>query len=220
MVLQISNVLSSAEVAAIRGAIADEALWVDGANTAHGRARAAKANEQACPEAPAIRGVLAKIRSSVLENRTLVAAAQPAALARVMLNRYARGMRYGAHVDAPYIDGVRTDLSFTLFLSDPTEYEGGELVIDSPGAEDAIKLAAGSLILYPSNSLHRVEEVTDGVRIAAIGWIRSRVRQAEHRSILFELESAIADLDALRAPDALCSRLANVRNNLLRAFGD
>lgn len=220
MILQIADVLTAAEVAALRAAVADDALWIDGAGTANGRARAAKNNEQAVAERPAVRGALNKISQTILLNPTVAAAAQPAAIARLMLSRDRPGMSYGAHVDAPYIDGVRTDVSFTLFLSEPGDYDGGELVIDSAGAEDAIKLAAGSVVLYPSMSVHRVEPVTSGVRLAAVGWIKSRVRLAEHRALLFELETAIADLETAGAPAATRDRLANVRNNLLRVFGD
>jgi PKHD-type hydroxylase len=220
MILQIADVLSAPEVAALRAAVADDALWIDGVGTAKGRARAAKNNEQAVADGPAVRGALSKISQAILSNATIAAAAQPAALARLMLSRYRPGMSYGAHVDAPYIDGVRTDVSFTLFLSEPSDYDGGELVIDTAGAEDAVKLAAGSLVLYPATSVHRVEEVTRGERLAAVGWIKSRIRQAENRALLFELESAIADLDAARAPVPTRDRLINLRNNLLRTFGD
>jgi PKHD-type hydroxylase len=157
---------------------------------------------------------------AILGHEIVSSAAQPAALARIMLNRYGEGMEYGAHVDAPYIDGVRTDLSFTLFLSAPEEYDGGELIIDSAGAEDVVKLEAGSLVLYPATSLHRVTPVTRGVRIACVGWIKSRVRSAEDRAALFDLDRIDADLRAIAAPGPLRDRLANVRNNLLRRWGE
>lgn len=219
MILQIENVIAAAELAAIRQNLSDCALWADGASTAKGRARAVKANEQAQAEMPAVKAVLAKISMAVLGHPVIAAAAEPDRLARVMLNRYGVGMGYGPHVDAPYIDGVRTDLSFTLFLSDPGGYEGGALIIDAAGSEDRIRLPAGSLVLYPSTSVHRVEVVTRGQRLAAVGWIKSRVRSAEYRAILFDLSSALADLDAAGVPGPLKDRLANVRNNLLRAFG-
>jgi PKHD-type hydroxylase len=180
---------------------------------------AAKNNDQALLSGPA-KGVLETLSNAILGDKTLKSAAQPAALARIMLNRYGEGMDYGAHVDAPYIDGVRTDLSFTLFLSAPNDYDGGELIIDSAGAEDVIKLPAGSLVLYPSTSLHRVTRVTRGERIACVGWIKSRVRSADDRTTLFELVRLDADLRAINAPGPLRDRLANIRNNLLRRWGD
>ncbi len=219
MLIQIANVIDAAMIAAVRDAAAAEGFWRDGCLTAKGRARDAKKNEQALAAAPA-KGVLETLARAILENETVRGAAQPAALARIMLNRYGEGMEYGAHVDAPYIDGVRTDISFTLFLSDPADYDGGELMIDSAGAEDAVKLAAGSLVLYPATSLHRVARVTRGTRLAAVGWIKSRVRSAEHRAVMFELERIGADLARIDAPGELRDRLANLKNNLLRQWGD
>jgi len=219
MLLQIADVLSPAGIEAVLETAAAEGFWSDGRATAQGRAREAKNNEQALASGPA-KGVLETIARLVLEHEVVRSAAQPAALARLMLNRYRAGMEYGPHVDAAYIDGVRTDLSFTLFLSDPADYDGGELVVDSAGAEDRIKPPAGVLALYPSTSLHHVAPVTRGVRVAAVGWIRSRVRSAEDRRTLFELDRIAADLAAAGAPGEIRDRLANVRNNLLRRWGE
>ncbi|MCB2113748.1 MAG: Fe2+-dependent dioxygenase [Parvularculaceae bacterium] len=220
MLLQIENLISRPMVEAAREAAVAEGFWSDGRATAQGRARAAKSNEQALIAGPA-KGLLETLARAIVDNETVKSAARPAALARIMLNRYGEGMEYGDHVDAPYIDGVRTDLSFTLFLSDPDEYDGGELVIDSAGAQDRIKLPAGSMVLYPSTSLHRVTRVERGARIACVGWIKSRLRSAEERAILFELDRIGADLAAANAGSGpLRERLANVRNNLLRRWGE
>lgn len=219
MIVQIANVLDEGSLVALAESLADPAHWIDGRSTALGRAREVKSNQQAAPTKEA-KATLALIERAILANPVFQAAAQPASLARLMLNRYGEGMEYGAHVDAPYIDGVRTDLSFTLFLSDPGDYDGGELVIDSAGAEDAIKPPAGTLALYPSTYLHRVGRVTKGRRLAAVGWVKSRIRSAEHRTLAFELDRLRADLDALGAPAGVRDRLQNLRNNFLRAFGD
>jgi len=219
MLLQVADVIDTALLAAVREAAADDALWSDGRETAKGRAKAAKNNEQALASGPG-KGVLETLSRAILEHETVRSAAQPAALARIMLSRYREGMEYGAHVDAPYIDGVRTDLSFTLFLSDPDAYDGGELVIDSAGAEDSIKLPAGAIVLYPATSVHRVDRVTRGERLCAVGWIKSRVRGADERTLLFEIDRISADLKALGAPGDLRDRLANFRNNLLRRWGE
>ncbi|MEZ5895902.1 MAG: Fe2+-dependent dioxygenase [Parvularculaceae bacterium] len=219
MLLQIADILDRPAIEAIREALADDRHWTDGAATAKGRARAAKNNLQAA-ETPETKGVLETIRFAVWSHDLVRSAAQPAKFARVMINRYGEGMRYGDHVDAPYIDGVRTDVSFTLFLADPEEYDGGELVIDTAGAEDRIKLPAGALVLYPATSIHRVETVTRGARICAVGWIKSRIRSAEQRAMLFEIERLNADLAVIEAPDAVRDRAANLKNNLLRAFGE
>jgi PKHD-type hydroxylase len=220
MILQIAGVLTLSEVAAMRETLADDALWRDGGSTAMGRARAAKANEQARGDAPAVKAALAKVAAALLAHKVIAAAAIPDRFARLMFNRYGPGMAYGDHVDAPYIDGTRTDLSFTLFLSEPDAYDGGALVIHSAGSEDEVRLPAGSLVLYPATAVHRVETVTRGTRLAAIGWIKSRIRRAEQRAALFDLETAIADLNALAVPDPVRDRLANVRNNLIRLWGE
>lgn len=219
MILQIAGVLDSGALTAIREHLVAPDLWVDGRATAKGRARDAKLNEQAAPT-EAAQAALALIERAILQNAVFQSAAQPAALARLMLNRYGEGMEYGAHVDAPFIDGVRTDLSFTLFLSDPDSYGGGELMIDSSSAEDAIKPPAGTLVLYPSVFLHRVTRVERGERLAAVGWVKSRLRSAEHRAMAFELDLIGADLANLDAPAGLRDRLQNLRNNFLRAFAD
>lgn len=219
MILQFPDVVAPSIAEAARDECRRPEFWRDGRDTADGRAKAAKSNEQALASGPA-KGVLETLARAILDDERVRSAAQPAAIARILLNRYREGMEYGAHVDAPYIDGVRTDLSFTLFLSDPADYDGGELVIDGAGAEDSVKLPAGSLVLYPSASLHRVSKVTRGERLSAVGWIKSRVRRAEDRMTLFELDRIGADLAAIGAPGEIRDRLANIRNILLRRWGD
>lgn len=219
MILQFADILSAEQVAAMREALAAPDVFCDGKASAAGLARAVKHNEQAIA-GPAVKGVLETCRTAILESRLVQAAAQPAAIARIMANRYAQGMSYGAHVDAPYIDGVRTDISFTLFLSSPQDYEGGELVIDTAGAQDAVKAPAGAIVLYPPTSVHWVQTVTRGERIAVVGWLRSRVRSAEARALVFEAERIAADLAAAGAPEDVRRRAQNLGNNLLRFFGD
>ena len=219
MLLQIAGIIDAAHIGAVRDAAEAKGFWTDGGATAAGRARSAKRNQQALSTGPA-KGVLEMLSNAILANETLRSAAQPAAIARLMLNRYGEGMEYGLHVDAAYIEGIRTDLSFTLFLSEPHDYDGGELVIDSAGAEDRVKLPAGSLVLYPSTSLHRVARVTRGARIACVGLIKSRIRSQEDRSVLFDLDRVGADLTAINAPGDIRDRLANIRNNLLRRWGE
>lgn len=220
MLIQIEGILSAPECAAIRDAVDNPALWRDGRGTAKGEARAAKANLQADPDAPAVKGAVSKIIEALRSHPVFSAAAQPQAFVRAGLNKYGAGMRYGDHVDAPYINNQRTDLSFTLFLGAPETYEGGELVIDNAGHEDRIKGPEGSLVLYPSTAVHRVEEVKAGERLCCFGWVKSRVRSAEERSLLFELETVIADLRECGTPLPVFNRLLNIRNNLLRSFGD
>lgn len=220
MLVQIANILSPEECAAIREVLTGENLWRDGKETAKGLAKSVKANQQADFKSPAVKGILAKIELALKNNEVFKAAAQPAGFARMMISRYGAGMSYGDHVDAPYIDGQRTDLSFTVYLNDGEDYEGGELVIDNAGHEDAVKGPAGSVVVYPSSSVHRVAPVTAGERLVCVGWVKSKVRSAEHRALLFELESALADLRAQGAAPEVRNRLSNIRNNLLRLFGD
>lgn len=219
MLIQIADIIDAPMIDAVREAASAPGFWSDGRETALGRARAAKTNQQALAAGPA-KGALDTLAAAILSNETLRSAAQPDRLARIMLNRYGEGMEYGSHVDAAYVDGVRTDLSFTLFLSGPDEYDGGDLVIDSAGAEDRVRLPAGSLVLYPSTSLHRVSKVTRGARIACVGWIKSRVRSPDERAVLFDLDRIGADLAVAGAPGDIRDRLANVRNNLLRRWGE
>ncbi len=219
MLLQIANVIDRALIDAVREAARQDEFWRDGRETARGRARQAKSNQQVLADGPG-KGILETLERAIMSNDIVKSAAQPDRFARIMLNRYGEGMEYGSHVDAAYIDGVRTDLSCTLFLSGPEDYDGGDLVIDSAGAEDRVKLAAGSLVLYPSTSLHRIEKVTRGARIACVGWIKSRIRDQEDRDVLFDLDRVGADLTALNAPGDIRDRLANVRNNLMRRWGE
>jgi PKHD-type hydroxylase len=167
-----------------------------------------------------VKGAASKVIDALRGHEVFHAAAQPASFIRPTLNRYDAGMQYGDHVDAHYINSERTDLSFTLFLSAPDSYDGGELVIDNAGHEDRIKGAAGTVVLYPSTAVHRVEEVRSGSRICCIGWVKSRVRSAEQRALLFEVEKVIADLRECGTLLPVYNRLLNVRNNLLRAFGE
>lgn len=219
MILEIADILKPPVVDVLLEAAREGKFWVDGKATAEGRARLVKNNEQAGPT-PEAKAILETAERSILANELFCSAAQPACLARLLLSRYRDGMSYGSHVDAPYIDSVRTDLSFTLFLSAPGDYDGGELVVEEAGAEHAIKLPAGALVLYPATSLHRVATVTRGERIAVVGWVNSRVRREDFRLMLFELERIAADLAVAAAPDGVRDRIANLRNNLLRAFGD
>ncbi len=220
MLFQIANILTPAECAAIAEALSADDLWVDGKATAKGAAREAKHNLQADPKAAAVKGVLVKVEKALRANAVFKAAAQPASFAKLMVNRYGTGMSYGDHVDAPYINNKRSDLSFTVFLSDPETYDDGALVIEGAGQQTTIRGTLGSAVLYPPRAVHRVEAVTRGERLACVGWVSSRVKMSDHRAILYDLETIIADLNQLDTPVSIRNRLANVRNNLLRNFGE
>ncbi len=221
MLICIRDILDGATLDALTESLTDDDLFAPGESTAAGRARQVKRNLQAPANLPAVRGATGLIRSLLDGHQVFQAAARPRQIARLMINRYDSGMGYGQHVDAPLMDGIRTDLSFTLFLSPPESYEGGALVIDSGAGEERIKLPAGSLVLYPSRFLHAVETVTAGSRLAAVGWLESRVRSEEQRDLLFDLDTALADLKAGHAgPEDTQNRLTAVRNNLLRLWLD
>jgi len=218
MMLVIADILSKAEVAAIC-AVAEGMAFGDGKSTAGAIARRVKANDQALPSADleAIRG---KVSTALLAHPVLVSAARPRALTPQILSRYQRGQSYGLHVDDALMSGIRADLSYTLFLGDPESYAGGALVIADSAEERAFKLKAGDLILYPSTTLHRVEPVTDGTRLAMVGWLQSWVKAADEREILFDLDRAIASLGAAEDERALGALLGKTRSNLIRKWAD
>jgi PKHD-type hydroxylase len=147
-----------------------------------------------------------------------MAAAQPKAFCRLMLSRYGQGMSYGIHVDDALIGGSRADLSFTLFLSSPADYEGGELVLDTADGETSIKLDAGDLVLYPTTCLHRVSLVRSGTRLVCVGWIRSLIRLEAHREILFELESAARTIFQREGKTDIFDKLAKIKANVARLW--
>ena len=138
----------------------------------------------------------------ILGNELFCLAARPKALSPLLFSRYDTGMQYGSHVDDALMGGMRTDISFTLFLSDATSYDGGELIIDSASGEETFKLEAGALVAYPATSLHRVGAVTRGARLAAVGWARSFVRDPAQRELLFDLDTARRQLFAREGKSA------------------
>lgn len=218
MLLQIANVLPPELVAECQQLACQDSLFEDGRSTAGWHARQRKHNLQARTASP-VSALLRKAEQLVLRHEVVVAAARPRSIVRMMLSRYDEDMHYGNHVDDALMDGARTDLSFTLFLSSPAEYDGGGLVIDEPSAERVFKLDAGSMLLYPSSSLHRVESVTRGRRLVIVGWIRSYVRSRDAREILFDLERVIASTRARQDTGEL-ELLLKTRSNLLRLWAE
>lgn len=220
MLLQINRVLSDTTLKQVADHLTSSAVWRDGKKSASGSAKEAKNNLQLSAEEISSRTIIKEIASAVTSNRVVATAARTESLARLIISRYDAGMRYDNHVDAAFMDNVRCDVSFTLFLSDPSEYEGGDLIIDEGGRTNRVKLAAGNMVLYPSTAVHRVSEVTSGVRYAAVGWIKSRIRSAEQRFILFELDKCLTELEGDENRLETRVRLANARNNLLRSWSD
>src|SRR4051812_45409555 len=183
MQIVIADVLSAEDVGTACAAL-ERARFVDGRATAGFAARLVKNNRQAANDDRSLETVRKLVATRILDNGVFQMAVRPKALSRVMFSRYEQSMHYGRHVDDALIDGMRSDVSFTLFLSEPDRYDGGELVIENSAGEESYKVGAGSLVAYPSTSLHRVADVTRGARLAAIGWARSFIRDASQRELL------------------------------------
>lgn len=218
MLMVIDGLISPPEAKVLREAAA-VLSFDDGRKTAGRFAAAVKANDQASPS-PELGPVLAKVEAALASNALFRSVARPKALTRLILSRYRQGQTYGLHVDDALMQGLRTDLSFTLFLSDPDSYDGGALIIEDHFEARAIKLGPGDLILYPSTTLHRVEEVTRGERLAVVGWVQSVIRNAEHREMLFDLDQSVEAVHAEHGKSALFDRLAKTRSNLLRMWAE
>jgi PKHD-type hydroxylase len=231
MVLTIPGVLSAVQGAEFRRAL-EAAEWVDGKATAGYLSSRAKHNDQLPEAQPLTRRLGNAILAELDGHQLFIAAALPLKVLPPLFNRYAGGQSYGDHIDGAVqpIAGtshrVRTDLSATLFLSDPADYDGGELVIgedsgaSGEGTGRRIKLAAGDLVLYSAGTVHRVTPVTRGVRLAAFFWVQSMVRDDARRAILFELDRTLQQLGTLPANHDACVRLAGLYHNLLRQWAD
>lgn len=225
MLIQIPNLLMSEQVAGCRKLL-DESTWIDGKVTAGPQSGRAKDNMQLAEDNPAAVRMGDMIIAALEQNPLFVAAALPGKVFPPLFNRYSGGQNFGTHVDNAIrqVTGtehrIRTDLSATLFFSEPAEYEGGELVIEDNYGVQRVKLAAGSLILYPASSLHHVTPVTKGTRLASFFWIQSMIRDDGQRTLLFDLDTSIQRL-ATESPDhPSVVQLTGVYHNLLRRWAD
>lgn len=226
MLIQVPGVLTPQEVAEARDRLAAGG-WVDGKVTAGAQSALAKHNLQIPEQAPEARALGEQILAALGRNPLFVSAALPLKVFPPLFNRYDAGMKFDEHVDNAirFAKGenirYRTDLSATLFLTGPDEYDGGELIIEDTYGEHAVKLAAGDMILYPASSLHRVAPITRGSRWASFFWIQSMVRQAERRALLFDLDRAVQGLTAkLGGTDAEVISLTGAYHNLLRMWAE
>lgn len=227
MLLQIPDVLSRDELAKIRRAL-DAADWTDGRETVGVQGAQVKHNEQ-LPDASPLKVELGRIVAAALERNPLFfAAALPLRVLPPRFNRYQGGAAYGFHVDGSVMRlggpdnraHVRSDVSCTLFLCEPSEYDGGELVISDTYGEHKVKLPAGHMVLYPSSSLHQVTPVTRGARLASFFWVQSMVRDDAERRLLFEMDTSIEALRRNGADPAAVLRLTGVYHNLLRRWAE
>jgi len=224
-VLVITNLLDAATVEAIRSEL-EAAPFRDGAESAGATARAVKRNREAAWDAPGLEARRKQLARAIVEHRTIAQWALPRRATPVLFNRYDVGMAYGDHVDnALGMAGgtvVRTDLAVTVFLSEPAAYDGGELVIgsDAPDGGRRLKLPAGEAVVYEASTLHRVEPVSRGTRLAAVCWIESLVRDGGARAVLWELAQAARAIPVDAEPPLAEARLRveKARANLLRRW--
>jgi PKHD-type hydroxylase len=225
MMLHIPDILTATQVAECRR-ILDAAEWVDGKVTAGHQSAVAKDNMQVPAASPAARRAGDVILTALSNSPLFISAALPLKVFPPLFNRYRGGEAFGNHVDNAIraVPGtpvrVRTDLSATLFLSPPEDYDGGELTVDDTYGVHTVKLPAGHMVLYPASSLHRVTPVTRGARVSSFFWIQSMVRGDAQRSLLFELDAAIQRLAGAVPQDEGIVKLTGVYHNLLRMWAD
>jgi len=226
MMVQIPDVLTAEQVEHCRRSLLERGQWEDGRATAGHLAIRAKRNRQLQQNDPVGTEIGNLILDALAANPLFLSAALPLKVLPPRFNRYEDGGEYGVHVDGAILPvpgtphRVRTDISATLFLSAPDDYDGGELVVEDTYGTHHVKLPAGHLVLYPGTSLHRVTPVTRGMRLASFFWIQSLVREDTQRALLFELDTAIQELSA-QYPDApQLERLAGVYHNLVRRWSD
>jgi len=228
MLICIPDVLSKSDVAEFRH-IMDAAGWEDGRSTAGAQSALVKRNEQLPPDSDVARTLGNQIISALTSNPRFLSAAIPLHIFPPLFNRYVSsdGHHFGVHVDnavrGDHLTGmrIRTDLSVTLFLSEPEEYEGGELVIEDNYGSHEVKLPAGHLVLYPASSLHLVTPLRAGMRVASFFWLQSMIRDAHARSMIFDLDSAIQSLvERLGRDDPETVKLTGIYHNLIRYWAE
>lgn len=225
MLVNIPNVLTREEVSQLRGLI-DAGDWVDGNETSGAQAARAKRNAQLADGSDAALKAGNFVLDRLQTNPVFISAALPHKVYPPLFNRYEGGQDFANHVDNAIrpVRGqdfrIRTDLSATLFLAEPEDYDGGELVIDDTYGAHTIKEAAGSMVLYPSTSLHRVTPVTRGARVASFFWIQSMVRDLGQRELLYDLDTSIQAIHAGDPDHPALVRLTGVYHNLVRRWAD
>jgi PKHD-type hydroxylase len=226
MMLAIPDVLDAHALAHVRSLL-DSGSWVDGNVTSGPQAALAKRNEQLPEDSPQAQEASAIVLEALGRALLFIAAALPLKIYPPLFNRYAGGQTFGTHIDnairiRPNSEfRVRSDLSATIFLSDPDSYDGGELTVEHNMGVNSVKLPAGHMVLYPASSLHHVEPVTRGTRTASFFWIQSMVREDAARQTLFDLDTTIQSLTAERGHgDKAVIRLTGIYHNLLRRWAD
>ena len=225
MIVQVPNVLNPDQIARCRE-VMSRASWIDGRVTAGYQSAVVKDNRQLPEHSPEARELGDMVVAALERSPMFITAALPLRVFPPLFNRYEGGEKFGAHLDNSIrqIPGtsyrIRTDISATLFLSTPEEYDGGELVIDDAYGAHAVKLNAGDMVVYPATSLHHVKPVTRGVRLASFFWVQSMVRDDSNRTLLFDLDIAINKVNQALPNHGAVVELTNCYHNLLRRFAE
>ncbi|MDY7225481.1 Fe2+-dependent dioxygenase [Hyalangium rubrum] len=225
MMVHIPNVLTAEQVAHCRE-VFGKADWEDGRSTSGYQSAQVKKNLQLPDDSPAARALGDVVLGALERSPLFISAVLPQRVFPPLFNRYEPGMTFGSHVDGALrpISGtpvrIRTDVSATLFLSDPDSYDGGELVVEDTYGSHAVKLPAGDLIVYPASSLHHVTPVTRGVRLASFFWVQSMIRDVSQRALLFDLDTAIMQLNREVPKSPSLVMLTGVYHNLLRQWAE
>ncbi|AXF06488.1 Fe2+-dependent dioxygenase [Paraburkholderia graminis] len=227
MIVSIPDVFSPADTSAMRAQLeAATDAWVDGRATAGYQGAPVKRNQQIAEGSSIALEMGDRIIAALERHPLFISAALPNKVYPPLFNRYEGGMHFGSHVDGAIrlVPGsgvrVRTDLSVTLFLTPPDEYDGGELLIEDTFGVQEVKLPAGHAILYPGTSLHQVRPVTRGARVSSFFWVQSLVRDDTQRAMLFDIDGAIQRLNASNADDAARRTLVGCYHNLLRMWSE
>ncbi len=226
MLICIPDVLSKTDVAQFRD-VMDACDWEDGRSTAGAQSAMVKRNEQLPPDSAAARQLGERVIRALTANPVFISAAVPRHIFPPLFNRYGVGHHFGLHVDnavrGDILTGtrIRTDLSVTLFLSEPDQYDGGELIVEDNFGSHEIKLPAGHLVLYPASSLHMVTPITRGVRVASFLWLQSMIRDAHARGMIFDLDTAIQGLvGRIGRDDPQTVKLTGIYHNLIRYWAE
>lgn len=222
MIFTIPNALTSEESEKIKSCLNTQD-FIDGKTTAGWHAKLVKNNSQLKKKVSYGEDLRKLVKKALKRNLAFNSAVKPKIIHSILFSRYEAGMSYGRHIDNAFMGGqdfLRSDVSLTLFLNSPSDYVGGELVIEGVDDERKVKLEAGSLIVYPSSTLHRVEKVTEGVRLVVVAWVQSLVRDPNQREILFDLDTARRSIFAKEGKTVEFDLISKSHSNLLRRWAD
>jgi PKHD-type hydroxylase len=223
MLIQIPNLLSQQQLTAVQNTLSN-AEFIDGKLSAGKMAEPVKQNQEIASSNPLLDQLNNIVMNTLVKHTIYIAATLPKNIATPFYAKYTKGMSYGDHIDDPIMGSqphaYRSDVSITIFLNSPADYTGGELVINNEFGQQEVKLNAGDAVLYPSSSIHHVNEVTNGERLVAVTWVQSMVRSAEQRALLYDLGKSRDQLLAENHNSDLTKRVNNSYANLLRMWAD